>query len=137
MAAVLGGLFVLAFATILWATLGRSPAAERFAEAVRRHLPWCLTLGAAGALILLSFAADSPAPLILLVIAAAVLFVVTWVRDFAYLMTQPDSAFPGRHDKLIWALLLIVLPPVGVLTFWSYRRAHATEPKPAGSVEWL
>ena len=44
-------------------TLCDSPAGERFAEAVRRHMPWGLTLGAAVALILLSFAAETPAPL--------------------------------------------------------------------------
>jgi hypothetical protein len=137
MAAVIGGLFVLVNATILWAIIGRSRAAERFAEAVRNHLGWGLVLGAAAAaLVLLSFAADSPAPLLLLLLGAVVLFVITWVRDFAYLMTQPDSAFPGRYDKPIWAFLLIVLPPVGVVAFWSYRRAHEVERKPAGSVEW-
>lgn len=138
MAAGVGGLVVLTIAVFLWTTIGRSPVGERFAESVQRHLGWGLAVAAVAFAILLSFAADTPTPLFLLGIAAVVLFAITWVRDFAYLMTQPDAAFPGRYDKPIWAFLLIVLPPVGVLAFWSYRRAHATETKPAaGSVEWL
>jgi hypothetical protein len=54
-----------------------------------------------------------------------------WYREFRFLMNLPDDAFPGRNDKTIWALLLIVVPPVGMLTFYSYRRAHWPEPKPA------
>jgi hypothetical protein len=51
-------------------------------------------------------------------------FVVTWLRQFTFLMQLGDGDFPGRYDKLIWAALLVALPPVGVLTFWSYREAH-------------
>lgn len=65
-------------------------------------------------------------------ISAAVGLLIAWVREFAFLMRQGDDAFPGRNDKLIWALVLIVLPPLGVLAFWSFRRAHWPAAKPVG-----
>lgn len=68
-------------------------------------------------------------------------FVAAWVHEFSFLMHQPDDAFNGHNDKLIWAILLIVLPPVGVVAFWSFRRAHGTEgrkPEPIpSSRDWF
>jgi len=58
------------------------------------------------------------------VIVLFVLFALAWLRQFAFLMQLDDNAFPGRFDKPIWAFLMIVVPPVGLLTFWSYREAH-------------
>lgn len=59
------------------------------------------------------------------------LLALAWAREFVFLMRLADDVFPGRHDKLIWALLLIALPPLGTLAFWSFRRAHWPESKPA------
>ena len=39
-------------------------------------------------------------------------------------MQVPDSAFPGRSDKLVWALLLVLLPPIGAPLFWAFRRGY-------------
>ena len=63
----------------------------------------------------------------LAILAAIVLFARAWLREFSFLMGTDDSAFPGRNDKLIWALLLIVLPPVGVYLFRAHRRAYWPE----------
>ena len=62
-----------------------------------------------------------PAVLVLALIAGVVLFARAWLREFVVLMGLGDNAFPGAHDKLIWAILMIVLPPVGVYLFRSYR----------------
>lgn len=67
---------------------------------------------------------------VVVVLPLAALLVLTWVHEFTLLMRQGDEMFPGRFDKPIWALLLIVLPPVGLLTFWLFRKAHWPEPKP-------
>ncbi len=76
-----------------------------------------------------------------LFIGLVVAFAVAWIAEFAFLMRQPDDAFNGRNDKLIWAILLIVLPPVGVVAFWSFRRAHWSsdrKPEPVGSArDWF
>ncbi len=71
------------------------------------------------------------AALPLAIVAAAVVVVVllarAWLREFLFLMGVDDSAFPGHHDKLIWAVLMIVLPPVGVYLFRAHRRAYWPE----------
>jgi hypothetical protein len=71
-----------------------------------------------------------PAVLLLVGIAAFLIFARAWVREFAYLMRLRDDAFPGHNDKLIWAILMIVLPPVGAWLFGTYREAHWPEAKP-------
>ena len=53
-----------------------------------------------------------------------------WVREFTFLMRLDDEAFPGRNDKLIWAVLLMVLPPVGVWLFQGYREVQWPVAKP-------
>jgi hypothetical protein len=90
---------------------------------------WQLALGAALLLIL-----SVPAMPALLVVGLGVglyLFSIAWAREFRHLIRLDDSAFPGRNDKLIWAILLIVLPPAGVLMFRPFRQARWPEAKPA------
>jgi hypothetical protein len=65
--------------------------------------------------------------IVLALVAAALLFARAWLREFAFLMHVGDDAFPGRNDKLIWAVLLIVLPPVGLYLFRAHRRAYWPE----------
>lgn len=76
------------------------------------------------------FLAALPLFVVAAVVLAVVLFARAWLREFAFLMGVDDSAFPGRNDKLIWALLLIVLPPVGVYLFRAHRRAYWPESDP-------
>lgn len=59
-----------------------------------------------------------------------VFFLQTWQREFLFLMSLRDEAFPGRHDKLIWAVLLTAAAPIGLWFFRSYRRLHWPAPKP-------
>lgn len=80
-----------------------------------------VAIGLAISFLLIAVLSRGAAVPVLLMLAAAVGFFACWVREFTFLMRQPDQAFQGRHDKLIWALLLIVLPPVGLFAFWSYR----------------
>lgn len=68
-----------------------------------------------------------PVFLVLAAVAVIVLFARAWLREFSFLMGVDDSAFPGRSDKLIWAILMIVLPPVGVYLFRAHRRAYWPE----------
>ena len=72
-----------------------------------------------------------PLVLTLIVGTAAVMFARAWLREFTYLMRLSDDPFPGHNDKLIWAILLIVLPPVGTwLVPQTYREAHLPVAKP-------
>jgi hypothetical protein len=54
----------------------------------------------------------------LLILAWAAL---TWIGEFVYLMSLHDDDFPGRFDKLIWAVALLFFAPVGIWAFRSYR----------------
>jgi hypothetical protein len=139
---IVASLVVAVAALTMLATASRLPAAARFDRALRQIPNWIITLGTCFVLVIGSILVfDTPGPgLVFLALGAVVMFAMAWLRDFAYLMTQPDHAFPGRHDKLIWAMLLTVLPPVGVLAFWSYRRAQWNESrvaKPTASRDWL
>lgn len=63
-------------------------------------------------------------------LAIAILAVFFWVREFIHLMGLADEAFPGRYDKVLWFLLLVLLPPVGALAFSTFRRAYWPVVKP-------
>lgn len=101
----------------------------RIDHAIARHpgpLRMALVLGLAFMAFWL-MAAALPLAIVLAAVAVVVLLVRAWVREFLFLMSVDDSAFPGRNDKLIWAVLLIVLPPVGAYLFRAHRRAYWPE----------
>jgi small-conductance mechanosensitive channel len=60
--------------------------------------------------------------LITIVLLVALLFV--WVAEFVTLMRLPEDVFPGHRDKLVWMLFMLLVPPVGLLAFWTFRRSH-------------
>jgi len=72
--------------------------------------------------------------LLMAIATGVILFVRAWAREFLALMRLGDHDFPGRHDKLVWAALLILAPPVGVWMFGAYRAAHWGEEKAAEPV---
>ncbi len=37
-------------------------------------------------------------------------------------MNCKDTVFPGRYDKLIWALALISLNVMGAILFWFWKQ---------------
>jgi hypothetical protein len=63
-------------------------------------------------------------PFMLAILLALGLFFRTWRDEFLFLMALRDEDFPGRSDKLIWAVVLLVFAPVGLWVFRSYRLAH-------------
>ncbi len=97
------------------------------ADRLGRAEGWQLAMVAVLVLVVLPII---PAVVLLLLVAAFVVFARAWFREFTCLMRLGDDAFPGRNDKLIWAVLLIVLAPVGVWTFRSYREARWPVAKP-------
>jgi len=66
----------------------------------------------------------------MLLYAAGLLLVYLWIREIVHLMGLSDDAFPGRHDKLMWFVLLVGLPPIGVPAFAIFRRAYWASAKP-------
>ena len=63
----------------------------------------------------------------LLVVLLWLILIIFWVSTFYSLMAMPDSAFKGRNDKLIWAVLVIVLNLFGALVFHYWRLTQRTE----------
>ncbi|GIW87894.1 MAG: hypothetical protein KatS3mg108_2218 [Isosphaeraceae bacterium] len=89
-------------------------------EAWRDASPWQIAaLVALGLLALVLLLPLALAAVLVLLVAGLIVF---WIGEFVGLMRLPDEAFPGRHDKLVWSILMIVLPPVGAIAFWIYRR---------------
>lgn len=98
----------------------------------RRVRPWQVGLAAVILLALVVDTRRSELNLVLGILAVfAVVMAIEWNREFGFLMRLPDDAFPGHNDKLIWAILLIVLPPVGLWLFRSHRLSHWPESKAA------
>ena len=104
-------------------------ALERLGAWVRHAETWQIVAVAVLGLLILP---AIPFLLVVAILAALFVFAHAWVREFRILMSLRDDAFPGRSDKLIWAVLLIVLPPVGTYLFHSYRTASKAE-EPHGS----
>ncbi len=53
-----------------------------------------------------------------------------WQKEFLFLMSLKDDQLPGRHDKLIWAFVLIALAPIGLWVFRSYHLAMWPKAEP-------
>lgn len=87
----------------------------------------------AAALVMVAMSSHRPGPALLAITLLALWvlawFVRNWRKEFVFLMGLRDDDLPGRHDKLIWAAVLIAAAPVGVWFFRSYRLAHWPEPK--------
>lgn len=105
---------------------------------LKRAKGWQIALTIA--LGLLALAVVLPLAIVLAALALLIAAFLAWLHEFILLMRLPDEAFPGRFDKLVWASLLILLPPIGLLAFWSFRKAHWTEkplPTRPGLDDWF
>jgi hypothetical protein len=109
-------------------------AGRRLAGKVRRAEGWELAAYIAAGLVV---AALLLPPAVALALAALVVaLLVAWVHEFAFLMRLGPDAFPGRHDRAVWIALMLLLPPVGLLAFWTFRRAAWPETKGKGADDW-
>lgn len=90
---------------------------------------WALVGWVLGALLLATILL--PVLLTIAVAAVVVSLVLGWLHEFVFLMGLRDQAFPGRHDKLIWIGLFVLMPPVGAVAFWMYRHACWPSSKPS------
>jgi hypothetical protein len=66
-------------------------------------------------------------PFTLILLIGLGLFFKAWRDEFVFLMGRHDAEFPGRHDKLMWVVLLLLYAPAGVWFFRSYRMIHWPE----------
>ena len=105
-------------------------ARDQFAEAIRQVRPVHLALVGISALVLLLAIAIGDGFFALAMLGVGLGLLLLWAREFAILMRASDEEFPGRFDKPIWALAVLLLPPIGAAAFWAFRRAHWAEAKP-------
>ena len=123
---------VIAFATfvvltfaILWSSKLLDPGRLREVIEQARRNAW----GIAAAVLLIAVLTVSPPGFLAMAgLIVLVLFARSWMHEFVFLMHLKDSDFPGRFDKLVWALLMIGVAPVGLWIFRGYHLAHWPEP---------
>jgi hypothetical protein len=65
---------------------------------------------------------------LLLALGILVWFARCWCNEFLFLMGLRDEDLPGRHDKIVWAFVLLAMAPIGVWVFRSFRTAYWSEP---------
>ena len=75
-------------------------------------------------LLLLAIQWHEPELFLLAGLMVLALHVRAWRHEFTLLMALPDDALPGRNDKVVWIVLMVLLPPLGFYAFRSYRAAH-------------
>jgi hypothetical protein len=95
--------------------------------------PWKQVLAVGLGLLLLAMVL--PVLMMLALLALLVALGLFWVGEFVTLMRLPDAAFPGRHDKLVWAAAMIALAPVGLPAFFVYRHIRWPDGPPTGRAE--
>lgn len=101
-------------------------------ESLRGAGPW--QIAAVVALGLLAVVIVLPLAMAAVTIGLIAALIVFWIGEFVALMRISDTMFPGRYDKLVWSLLMIVLPPVGAIAFWIYRQQGSIDGAAAGAM---
>ncbi len=133
--AVVVGIPVLLFGTSEWfASAAKALRRDDFAGRALQFKLWHVVITVALLVMVFTGLAAGPREGRSLVILAALIILGllfhTWRQEFLFLMGLRDDDFPGRHDKLVWAVMLTALAPVGLWSFRSYRLSHWPEPKP-------
>jgi hypothetical protein len=98
---------------------------------LRRMTIWqMMSAVVVAAILFLAFEKGYMIAFVIVVVSFFVLgwFVRAWSHEFVFLMGLRDTDLPARHDKLIWAFLLLTFPPITTWIFRSYRLAHWPEP---------
>jgi hypothetical protein len=56
----------------------------------------------------------------------SLLLLVFWVYQFVLLMLLGDEDFPGRHDKILWVAVFVLLSVIAPFAFLWWKRACLT-----------
>jgi len=86
-----------------------------------------LAVVAAAGLLFAILTSPSSELLLLTGLIFLVFFLRAWRNEFIFLMGLRDGDFPGRNDKLIWAVTLLFFAPASIWLFRAYRHAHWPE----------
>jgi hypothetical protein len=119
--------FLVAWTVITWLALGIAMLLAGFPRLKLRQVA-----GVVAVVAWVCALVASPMEGWLLLSATAVVvllaFAAMWVHEFRALMLRRDDEFPGRHDKLVWAVALLLIAPAGVWLFRAYRKAQWPDP---------
>ena len=61
------------------------------------------------------------AGLVIIIVFVGIAMLVFWLYQVVSLMDMPDEAFPGRYDKIIWVVLLVLVPVLGAIAFAMWK----------------
>jgi hypothetical protein len=54
----------------------------------------------------------------------AFILAIIWCYQFVELMLLSETNFPGKHDKILWALAFCALPPLAPFAFSYWMHAY-------------
>jgi hypothetical protein len=60
-------------------------------------------------------------PILLLVVLLLLAMTAFWISQLVDLMASPDDRFPGKHDKVAWAAVMIVWSVFGSLAYLLFK----------------
>jgi hypothetical protein len=101
---------------------------ENLGRRLSRFKIWhFLAVVAAAGLLFAMFTSTGSEPFLLTGLVFLIFFLRAWRNEFTFLMGLRDGDFPGRNDKLIWAVTLLFFAPVGLWFFRAHRHAHWPE----------
>lgn len=64
---------------------------------------------------------------ILAIVLIAIALVVFWLSQMVGLMDMKDNEFPGKHDKILWFVALLIGSFAGALAFLLWRTMRSAE----------
>jgi hypothetical protein len=59
-------------------------------------------------------------PTLLIILVAALLFLF-WLTQLLDLLRRTDGEFPSPSDRIIWTLLILLLPALGAMLYWLLK----------------
>lgn len=58
---------------------------------------------------------------VVIVVILAILLVVFWISQLLSLMNMRDEQFAGRHDKVLWFIVVFFGTLLGAFVFWLWK----------------
>ena len=65
----------------------------------------------------------------LLIITLPIVMLIFWLFQFVQLMLLEDELLPGRHDKILWYIMFMLLMPLAPIAFVIWKAARVNEKK--------
>src|SRR5262249_9870263 len=128
----LSGYTLLAWTVVTWLALFLAMLVAGFPRLNLRQVAGIVLVAAWVCALFASAPWETERLIFLTVVAVRLGFAGMWIYEFRALMLRRDDEFPGRFDKLVWALALLVFAPAGVWLFRLYRKAQWPDAPRAG-----